>query len=263
MKNKTAAGLLALFLGVFGVHRFYLGQTGLGIFYIFLMFIFGISAILGLIDAIVLLTMDQEQFDRKYNKAYLDREYQYGRNYETVRPRQKYIDHRKQYPPPARRRPHPPIKKKNPFKISGIQKYKDYDFEGAIEDFKKALSANSKDAAVHFNIACAYSITEQPDKAFYHISQAVENGFVDFDKIQEHDALAYVRIQDEFETFVKNGYKLASSKSPAAPPAADKPSKSDDLSGDLLEQIKKLGELRDKGFLTEEEFVHQKKRLLG
>jgi len=31
----------------------------------------------------------------------------------------------------------------------------------------------------------------------------------------------------------------------------------------LLEQLKQLGELREKGLLTEEEFAIQKKRLLG
>ncbi len=31
LKNKRTAGLLGVFLGAFGVHRFYLGYTGLGI----------------------------------------------------------------------------------------------------------------------------------------------------------------------------------------------------------------------------------------
>lgn len=51
MKDKNVAGILALFLGAFGVHRFYLGQTGLGILYA--VFMTGISTILGIIDAIV------------------------------------------------------------------------------------------------------------------------------------------------------------------------------------------------------------------
>jgi hypothetical protein len=40
---------------------------------------------------------------------------------------------------------------------------------------------------------------------------------------------------------------------PAAPPAA----------ADPIEQLKELGELRDKGVLTEEEFAAQKAKLLG
>ena len=34
------------------------------------------------------------------------------------------------------------------------------------------------------------------------------------------------------------------------------------MDSDILEKIASLGELRDKGFLTEEEFSMQKKRLL-
>ncbi|MEM6318341.1 MAG: NINE protein [Bacteroidota bacterium] len=260
MKDKTLTGLLALFLGTLGVHRFYLGQTKLGVLYLILLFT-GISAILGLIDAVLFLTMDQEKFDDKYNNnEYFDRPPRRRTSPQQRRnSHPKYIDHRKQSRDP--RRNAPVVRKKNPYKLSGIQKYKDYDFEGAIADFKKALAVDGKDIAVHFNLACAYSITEQADKALYHLDSAVKNGFVDFDKIKEHDALAYLRIQDEFEAFEKNGFCL---DEPQAPVQATAPEANEDLSisTDLLEQIKKLGELREKGFLTEEEFSAQKKRLL-
>src|SRR4030095_8493971 len=64
-RSKTAAALFALFLGWAGIHRFYLGQVGLGILYFILMF-FGISFVLGLLDAIVFFTMDENAFARKY-----------------------------------------------------------------------------------------------------------------------------------------------------------------------------------------------------
>lgn len=79
-KNKIVAALLALFLGTFGVHKFYLGNTGLGILYLswsiisfILMFIFigyltyGILGIVCFIDFIVLLVMSEDKFDTKYN----------------------------------------------------------------------------------------------------------------------------------------------------------------------------------------------------
>jgi len=161
---------------------------------------------------------------------------------------------RRDYERPASRPT--PKPKSNPFKNSGIEKYKDYDYEGAIEDFDKALQINPKDIAVHFNLACAYSLTEQKDKAFEHLDKATALGFSDFGKIKTHDALAYLRIQDEFEDFEKNRYRIGQKTSGNNPGNILE-------SQNLLEQLKKLAELREQGLLTEEEFTVQKKRLLG
>lgn len=66
IKNKLVAALLAIFLGSFGVHKFYLGQSGMGILYIILC-CFSISPILGLIDGIVILASNDENFQLKYH----------------------------------------------------------------------------------------------------------------------------------------------------------------------------------------------------
>ena len=146
------------------------------------------------------------------------------------------------------------VRKDNPYKKSGMEKYKEYDYKGAIEDFEKALTIDNQDIATHFNIACAYSIMEEKEKSFFHLSKAVELGYSDTEKIKTHDALAYLRIQDEFESFVQNGYKLKTGTS----------SQQEQISSnnDLLEQLNKLAELREKGLLTQEEFELQKKKLL-
>ena len=70
MKDKNVAGILALFFGSIGVHRFYVGQVGLGILYILLFPFFGLSFFLSLIDAIVFFSQDKDAFDLKYNKSY-------------------------------------------------------------------------------------------------------------------------------------------------------------------------------------------------
>lgn len=55
-KSKLAAGLLGIFLGGFGVHRFYLGFIGIGIAQIVVTLItFGIGALWGFIEGILIL----------------------------------------------------------------------------------------------------------------------------------------------------------------------------------------------------------------
>ena len=66
MKNKMSAGLLAIFVGYFGVHTFYLGQSGIGVVYL-LFFWTGIPGIIALIEGIILLTMSDDDFNAKYN----------------------------------------------------------------------------------------------------------------------------------------------------------------------------------------------------
>ena len=64
-KNKTTAGLLALFLGGVGVHKFYLGQSGMGVLYLLFCWTL-IPGVVAFIEAIVLFTMDEEKFNSKY-----------------------------------------------------------------------------------------------------------------------------------------------------------------------------------------------------
>ena len=66
MKNKTVTAILALLLGTFGVHRFYLGQLLYGIIYLILGFT-GIGTLLAVIDFVIFLLMSDAEFDQKYN----------------------------------------------------------------------------------------------------------------------------------------------------------------------------------------------------
>jgi len=67
MKNKVTAILLALFLGAFGIHRFYLGKITSGVFYLLFSWTL-IPAFLALIDLIILICLSEEDFNKKYNK---------------------------------------------------------------------------------------------------------------------------------------------------------------------------------------------------
>lgn len=64
VKSKIAAGLLAIFLGGIGVHKFYLGKVGLGIVYILFCWTY-IPALIGLIEGIIYLCSNDENFQLK------------------------------------------------------------------------------------------------------------------------------------------------------------------------------------------------------
>ena len=66
-KSKITAGLLAIFLGGFGIHKFYLGRIGWGIVYLLFCWTY-IPTVVAFIEGIVYLASDDQNFARKYNK---------------------------------------------------------------------------------------------------------------------------------------------------------------------------------------------------
>lgn len=74
-KNKTTAGLLAILLGAFGVHKFYLGDTtaggitlaiSLGAGLLTCGVATGVMSIIGLIEGIIYLSKSDDDFQRIY-----------------------------------------------------------------------------------------------------------------------------------------------------------------------------------------------------
>ena len=56
-KSKMAAGLLGLFLGAWGIHNFYLGNTGRGVAQIIVTIVTcGVGGLWGFIEGILILT---------------------------------------------------------------------------------------------------------------------------------------------------------------------------------------------------------------
>ncbi len=247
-------------------------------FFVFLMFmVFGgkVSAILPLVIIyFVIRSMmgntdnrrgrDTRRYDERSRRA-ADQErrrYQEQRRYDEEQARRRRAEQMREDYNRRRRtaereratRRTTPRVKKNPYKKTGVTKFNDYDYDGAIEDFKKALEIDASDISVHFNLACCYSLNEDKDNAFYHLSKAVALGYTDTKKIMEHDALAYLRIQDEFEAFKNNGFRIVESSNKTETKKEN---------SNLIEQLKRLQELRERGVLTEQEFVKQKEKLLG
>lgn len=72
MRSKTTAAVLALFLGGFGIHKFYLGRGGQG----FLYFLFCWTLIPGaiaLLETLLLIFMSEHEFNLRYNPHMMPR----------------------------------------------------------------------------------------------------------------------------------------------------------------------------------------------
>ena len=77
-KSKVAAGLLAIFLGGLGIHKFYLGYTGPALVYLLTntigwvvtIWLLGLPnaalGIIALIEGVIYLTMSDEDFEQTY-----------------------------------------------------------------------------------------------------------------------------------------------------------------------------------------------------
>ena len=260
MRSRTLAALLSIFGGFFGLQYFYLGRPGLGIMsvaFIFTGVLAWVPPLLGLVNFLILLGMSDEEFNKRYNREswreQKRRRYE-GESYEEAQRneelRRNSEARRRMNPTPAREKPvvtyqRPPASQKEPLKDSGLKKYKDFDYDGAIEDFGKALAIDNKDTAIHWNLCCLYSLTEQKELAYYHLQKAVELGFRDYDKVKSHDALAFLRVQPEFEEFARSGFKLTETMEHS----------------NILQELRKLSEQREKGLLTEKEFAERSKRV--
>lgn len=70
-KSRGVAGLLAILLGTLGVHYFYLGKIAMGIVFLLVTlcscYILGaVTAIISIIQGIMMLTMSQDEFERRF-----------------------------------------------------------------------------------------------------------------------------------------------------------------------------------------------------
>ena len=281
-KRKGVATALAFFFGMWGVHRFYLGQRKWGFFWLLSAFIalmitieggpdfppIAIFPILGFLDFILLLAMPRAEFERKYNKVG-EKESRStrksrrkekkaaiaARKREKTSTRSRYRPRHQPAPAPVRAAP-----ARNPALSEGISLYKQKNYYDAIEAFKRAIELDVREKAAYFNMACCQAILHNPEDAYHNLAKAVEFGFSDYDRIGNHEALSDLRERDDFDSFVENGYRVVEQ---LPEPKEDLIENLQKFNPDILEQIESLGELMEKGELTRAEFDEQKKHILG
>ncbi|MFK8164503.1 MAG: NINE protein [Lewinella sp.] len=279
MLNKTLAGFFAFFLGVFGVHRFYLGQWFRGA----LQFagFWGIIAILNtnppndvedffgillatlciapVLTAIVFWATPKEKWQAKYDKEALAGSQQL-QSFAAL----------------------PPANTKS-LKAEGIRYYRTGDYDLAIEAFLEAADQDLGDAGTHFNLACSYAQLGQFGEALRHLELSVTFGLPKPERIEKHPALAALRKHPSYATFRENNFRrlnLIELTTPAEkpspeiieeevledfnrPPVTPLSTDAPPPGPDLLEQITRLRELHDAGVLTQQEYQKQKEKLMG
>ncbi|OAV44647.1 NINE protein [Lewinella sp. 4G2] len=303
MLKKHVAGILAILLGIFGTHHFYVGNKKLGVlqcalffFALFasvsgapeelLGFVWPVAAIIPVITGVVWMAMPQAKWDAKFNKEYVGDDYssKSGGGY-TGRASGTEL------------------------KAEGIRYYKSADYDLALEAFAEAIGADYADPGSHFNLACSYAQLGRYPDAMRHLEISVTLGLPKPERIEKHPALGAMRRLPAFQEFRQNNYRQqrlvtgnttstaargvsanpsASSATgpsvqssttaptppppheansnpiPPAPAAAPKKDRNGiDVNGDLLDQISRLRELHDAGILTPREYQLQKERLLG
>ena len=188
--------------------------------------------------------MSEEEFDVKYNRYIVKTR----RSHKNRRPEFKQASNTYRYKENKRTR-------KNPFQLSGEKKYQDFDLQEALKDFEQALLISPQDASIHFRMAGIYSLLENKLKSYHHLQKAQELSYNNMKAVDTADDFAFLRIQDDFEKIRDNAYKY--NNTPALEQA-----KEDLLQDDLLlSQLNKLKKLREKGLLSEKEFLYEKDRL--
>ncbi len=253
---------LSLFLGFVGGQHFYLGRPVAGIVSILFAWTY-IPMIIGFFQAYHFYHSSDEAFDAVHNKEYVTKA-------------SKYMQHRSGSPrinprhSPVTTAPSMATDKAESmgaragfdwnisrYRTEGVKHFRNSEIKEAMQCFRKALHFHYEDAVSHFNMAACYSILEQERKAYFHLSKAVEFGFKDTERIEQHPALAYLRGQESFESFRRDGYLLPGHRSANSPDLLEEIAR--ERSKVLLERIRALGSLRDEGLLTEEEFEEQKR----
>jgi len=261
-KSKNVAAVLALLLGMFGAHRFYLGKKFLGMVnfaaFIIIMFatieegpdagiFFAVLAILSVVESVLLFVMPQVEFDAKYNSGIPSSS--------KAAKREAKAQKKKSSDTPLGRK-----SRGNHLIKDGFIAYRGGEYDQARKYFEDALQYDYNDPQTHFMLACCYSLSKDSKQAYFHLASAVDFGFQEFEEIYHNEALTWLRSQPDFDFFVQNGYRQVVHLSAPKPDLLEEKSYYDMT---LLDRIADLGELLERGVITKEDFESQKKELLG
>jgi len=245
--------VFAITLGWCGVHRFTMGQWQWGLAHIFLfvasMAIFDgnltpwttASALLAYYTAFRWWRMSDEEFADEYLEPVEEEvEGKYLKGMATAHP--KVISG----------------KAKRKILASAKTRYEQFDYQGAAELYEDALDMDLSDGDSRVLAARCYSLLEDAEAAYRHLRKAVLLKANNLDIISRDEGFAWLRTRADYTRRRRAGYgpvetlEGTSTQPPALPPRQD----------NILANLEKLGELKERGLLNDDEFLREKKRLL-
>jgi hypothetical protein len=127
------------------------------------------------------------------------------------------------------------------------------DLNKYLTSLQTSLSKDSTNPTTHFDLACFYSLIEDRDNAYKHLSNAVAFGYSKIDNIHTAPDLKWLRSQNDFKQFVANGYKFIETPQVTTKTTA---------TSNYIEELKELAKLKEEGIITEEEFNTLKAKII-
>lgn len=127
------------------------------------------------------------------------------------------------------------------------------DLNKYLTSLQKSLSKDATDPQTHFELACFYSLIEDRDNAYKHLSEAINYNYKKLETIQTEPDLKWLRGQNDFKEFVANEYKFKATEIPEVSNAS---------TNNYIEELKELAKLKDEGIITEKEFNELKAKIL-
>lgn len=248
--------VFALTLGWCGVHRFIMGHWQWGLAHIFMMIgsiivleelgfegnpWFTLSTAVAYYTAYRWWRMSDEEFADEYLEPVEEEvEGKYLRGTATAHP--KVISGK------ARRK----------ILASAKTHYEKFDFQGAAELYEDALDMDLSDGDSRVLAARCYSLLEDAEAAYRHLRRAVLLKANNLDIISKDEGFAWLRMREDYTRRRRAGYGPVEPLVPTSTTPPTLPPRQDNI----LEKLEKLGELKERGLLDDDEFLREKKRLL-
>lgn len=128
--------------------------------------------------------------------------------------------------------------------------YNREDYANSIAILNQIISVEPSNNKALFSLACCYSLTENSN-AFPALIKAVQYGYTDFKKINDYQALNWMRRHPSFEEFKNNGYVVN-----------ELPKVGVSVSEAKLSRLERLAKLKEQGIISMTEFEQEKLKIL-